>query len=319
MVYYYGKHSAKMFLRGKPMKFGYKIWCLTSSNGFLYNFSPYCGKTDNKQEPLGARVINELTSMIPESEYPNYKLFFDDFFTSVDTLITLGKSKIKAAGTITEIRTNACPLIDSKRMAKGRNEDSMTTYLTKRMKFCSTKRYSRAKKKEISVTLPHIIEEYNAHMGGIYLLDKQISLYRTRIRSKKWWWPLFTQMIYICVVNTWRAYQIANSNEKLLLLDVRQRIVMFFLSKKKGSVPKQRRPQGTTRADSKLMGGWVSTDVRLDPGNHFFVPSKTQKRCAYCKEKTTKICDRCNVGVHDKCFASFHTEYTFHNIKIFFI
>ncbi|XP_047110581.1 piggyBac transposable element-derived protein 2-like [Schistocerca piceifrons] len=135
MVHYYGKHSAKMFLRGKPMKFGYKIWCLTSSNGFLYNFSPYCGKTDNKQEPLGARVINELTSMIPESEYPNYKLFFDDFFTSVDTLITLGKSKMKAAGTITEIRTNACPLIDSKRMAKGRNEDSMTTYLTKRMKF----------------------------------------------------------------------------------------------------------------------------------------------------------------------------------------
>ncbi|XP_049942888.1 piggyBac transposable element-derived protein 2-like [Schistocerca serialis cubense] len=265
MVYYYRKHSAKMFLREKPIKVGYKIWCLTSSNGFLYNFSPYCGKTDNKQETLGARVINELTSMIPESEYPNCKLFFDNFFTSVDTLITLGKSKMKAAGTITEIRTNACPLIDSKRMFY-------------------KKIFTGKKKKEISVTLPHIIEEYNAHMGGIYLLDKQISLYRTRIRSKKWWWPLFTQMIYICVVNTWRAYQIANSNEKLLLLDVRQRIVMFFLSKKKGSVPKQRGPQG-----SKLMGGRVSTDVRLDPGNIFFVPSKTQKRCAYCKKKQQKF------------------------------
>ncbi|XP_049943276.1 piggyBac transposable element-derived protein 3-like [Schistocerca serialis cubense] len=43
MVRYYGKHSAKIFLRGKPIKFGYKIWCLTSSNGFLHNFSPYCG------------------------------------------------------------------------------------------------------------------------------------------------------------------------------------------------------------------------------------------------------------------------------------
>ncbi|XP_049963624.1 piggyBac transposable element-derived protein 2-like [Schistocerca serialis cubense] len=118
MVRYYGKHLAKMFLRGKPIKFGYKIWCLTSSNGFLYNFSPYCGKTDNKQEPLGARVINALTSMIPESEYPNYMLFFDNFFTSVDTLIMLGKSKMKATGTIREIRTNACPLIDSKRMGK---------------------------------------------------------------------------------------------------------------------------------------------------------------------------------------------------------
>ncbi|GFT68306.1 hypothetical protein TNCV_659221 [Trichonephila clavipes] len=26
------------------------------------------------------------------------------------------------------------------------------------------------------------------------------------------------------------------------------------------------------------MVGWVSTDKRLDPGNHFIVPTKTQKR-----------------------------------------
>ncbi|GFU71641.1 transposable element Tcb2 transposase [Trichonephila clavipes] len=29
----------------------------------------------------------------------------------------------------------------------------------------------------------------------------------------------------------------------------------------------------------KLMGGRVSTDVRLDPENHFIMPTKTQKRC----------------------------------------
>ena len=81
MVRYYGKHSAKMFLRGKPIKFGYKIWCLTSSNGFLYNFSPYCGKTEKKEGPLGARVINELIDVIPESEYPNHKLFLTTFLT----------------------------------------------------------------------------------------------------------------------------------------------------------------------------------------------------------------------------------------------
>ncbi|XP_049816661.1 piggyBac transposable element-derived protein 2-like [Schistocerca nitens] len=264
--------------------------------------------------------------MIPESEYPNYMLFFDNFFTSVDTLITLGKSKMKATGTIRETRTNACPLIDSKRMGKEKEQgfyDYMfdkenevlvlkwsdnkpvcvaTNYSTI-TPLSSTKRYSQAKKKEISVTMPHLTEEYNAHMGGVDLLDKEISLYRTRIRSKKWWCPLFTHMIDICVVNTWRAYQIANSNEKLSLLDVRQEIVKFYLSKKTVSEPKRRGPQG-----SKLMGGRVNTDLRLDPGNHFIVPSKTQKRCAYCKKKTTKICDRCNVGVHDKCFASFRTE-----------
>ncbi|XP_049808244.1 piggyBac transposable element-derived protein 2-like [Schistocerca nitens] len=89
MVRYYGKHSAKMFLT-----------------------------IDNKQEPLGARVINELTSMIPESEYLNYKLFFDNLFNSDDTQITLGTSKMNVTGTIREVRTNACPLIDLEKNGK---------------------------------------------------------------------------------------------------------------------------------------------------------------------------------------------------------
>ena len=33
MIKYYEMHSAKMFMRGKPIKFGYKFWCLRSSNG----------------------------------------------------------------------------------------------------------------------------------------------------------------------------------------------------------------------------------------------------------------------------------------------
>ena len=43
MIRYYGMHPAKMFMRGKPIKFGYKFWCLCSSNGYLFNFDPYFG------------------------------------------------------------------------------------------------------------------------------------------------------------------------------------------------------------------------------------------------------------------------------------
>ncbi|GFR21388.1 hypothetical protein TNCT_226901 [Trichonephila clavata] len=77
-------------------------------------------------------------------------------------------------------------------------------------------------------------------------------------KSKKWWWPLFTQMIYICVINTWRAYHIANPNEKLSLSDVRREIVLLYPSKKTGSTSKRRGPQG-----NKLMGRRVSSGVRL--------------------------------------------------------
>ncbi|XP_046806455.1 piggyBac transposable element-derived protein 3-like [Lucilia cuprina] len=33
MVPYFGRHSCKMFIRGKPIRFGYKFWCLCSSSG----------------------------------------------------------------------------------------------------------------------------------------------------------------------------------------------------------------------------------------------------------------------------------------------
>jgi len=46
MVPCYGHHSAKMFIRGKPIRFGYKIWMLCSSDGYPYQAVIYCGKSD---------------------------------------------------------------------------------------------------------------------------------------------------------------------------------------------------------------------------------------------------------------------------------
>ncbi|KAB0803706.1 hypothetical protein PPYR_00676 [Photinus pyralis] len=38
MVKYYGRHSRKQFIRGKPIRFGYKVWCLNAANSYLVNF-----------------------------------------------------------------------------------------------------------------------------------------------------------------------------------------------------------------------------------------------------------------------------------------
>ena len=37
MVPYYGCHSCKMFIRGKPIGFRYKIWCFCGENGYPYH------------------------------------------------------------------------------------------------------------------------------------------------------------------------------------------------------------------------------------------------------------------------------------------
>ncbi|GFR32420.1 hypothetical protein TNCT_488291 [Trichonephila clavata] len=115
-------------------------------------------------------------------------------------------------------------------------------------------------------------------------------------------------MIDVHVVNTWTAYHLMVCSPdlpdgKLSLLDVRRRKVLFYLSKKRGSKLKRRGPQGNI-----LMGGRVRLDVRLDPGSHSIVPTKTQKRCTYCKKTRRK----CVIGVMlvsmiRECFVSSHT------------
>ena len=59
MIPYFGRHSAKMFIRGKLICFDFKIWCLCGSNDYSYNKKIYRGKAKKLQDqPLGSRVIN---------------------------------------------------------------------------------------------------------------------------------------------------------------------------------------------------------------------------------------------------------------------
>jgi len=41
---YYGRHFAKQYIRGKPVRFGFKNWAICSSSGYMYGFDIYTGK-----------------------------------------------------------------------------------------------------------------------------------------------------------------------------------------------------------------------------------------------------------------------------------
>lgn len=44
MIEYFGRHVCKQFIRRKPIRFGYKIWSLASSSGFVHQMEPYAGR-----------------------------------------------------------------------------------------------------------------------------------------------------------------------------------------------------------------------------------------------------------------------------------
>lgn len=38
---YYGRHHMKQFIRGTPIRFGFKFWCLNMPNGYCVHFKLY--------------------------------------------------------------------------------------------------------------------------------------------------------------------------------------------------------------------------------------------------------------------------------------
>ena len=57
---YYGYHSMKQFIRGKPIRYGFKFWCLTSPKGYMVKFHPYTGSNKTLGKSLGESVTENL-------------------------------------------------------------------------------------------------------------------------------------------------------------------------------------------------------------------------------------------------------------------
>ena len=71
IIPYYGKHGTKQFIRGKPIRFGFKLWCITSSEGYLFHAEPYCGvDTDlpDTDQPLHLTIFY-LTPIVRWAEW----------------------------------------------------------------------------------------------------------------------------------------------------------------------------------------------------------------------------------------------------------
>ena len=90
-----------MFIRGKPIRFGYKIWTLCGSDGYPYHLSIYAGKSQDTSKPLGSRVANAMVHIENNSTLSKH-LFYFYFFTSYQLLADLSTRDVKAVGTVRE-------------------------------------------------------------------------------------------------------------------------------------------------------------------------------------------------------------------------
>lgn len=168
-----------------------------------------------------------LASNVPQNK--NYKLFFDNWFTSISLIIALKEKGILAAGTIRSNRMKHCSLMNEKElMKKGRGSydfkfegtynlivcrwyDNKTVQLVSNYiaedPVSECKRCCRKQKKYINIPKPAIVECYNKHMGGVDLADMLSELYKINHRSKKWYMRIVYWCLSTSVVNSWLLYR----------------------------------------------------------------------------------------------------------------
>ena len=80
----------------------------------------------------------------------------------------------------------------------------------------------------LDVPQPHLISTYNKGLGGVDLLDRLSASYRPSIRGKKWYWPLFTNVLNVSLVSAWRAHCHA-TNHNLSHLEFLRNVTLALL------------------------------------------------------------------------------------------
>ncbi|XP_032254838.1 piggyBac transposable element-derived protein 1-like isoform X2 [Phoca vitulina] len=258
--YYFDKtmcecFDSDQFLNGKPIRIGYKIWCGTTTQGYLVWFEPYQEELTVMVDKdldlgLGGNLVMHFADVLLErGQYP-YHLCFDSFFTSVKLVSALKKKGVRATGTIRENRTEKCPLMNAehmRKMKKGyfdfRVEENEEIILCRWhgddiISLCSnavgiepaSELSCSADEEDIhQIAQPSIVKLYDECREGVAKMDQIISKYRVRIRSKKWYSILVSYIIDVAMNNAWQLHRACNPGTSLDLLDFRRYVAHFYL------------------------------------------------------------------------------------------
>ncbi|KAK1882966.1 PiggyBac transposable element-derived protein 2 [Dissostichus eleginoides] len=120
IVPFKGRSGLKQYNPKKTKHWGYKIYVLSDSNGIAYNFQVHTGPMSpmDGMPDIGAsgNIVLRLASIIPGNQ--SHKLFFDNWFTSVDLQTILQKRKIHCVGTVRQNRLAGGSFSDDKVMKK---------------------------------------------------------------------------------------------------------------------------------------------------------------------------------------------------------
>lgn len=319
MVPYFGRHGCKQFIKSKPIRFGYKLWSLASSSGYMYHMEPYAGSHTLLPETGLGQGPSVVLGLAEQAEVPQgCKFVHDNLFTSLSLLDEMTKRGYGSYGTLRENRLHDVPFTASKKFMKlprgtseiltqgekllvrwkDNNVVTVSTNMEKNYSDNMVKRWNKEKRAFDYIKQPNCISRYNEHMGGVDLHNLQVSRYQITIRSKKWWWPIFAWTLNSALVNSHVFYRdVVGGTIDLLTFS---RIVAQSLMQRFGTKP-------LNHGRRSLMASTVENKARFDRDSHWPINTMNRfQRCRHCAKRTTYACEKCKAPLHIECFKIYH-------------
>lgn len=215
-----GRLSWKQYIPSKRKRFGIKLFALCESiSGYIYNFIIYTGKTTTysekySEEPITARIVLSLADSLLGK---GYRLFLDNYYTSVNLTDKLVKGRTDCIGTM-RINRKGVPTDLKKKLKKG---ETIARYWKKIMiqKWKDKKDvlmistiHDETMETVITKTgelqKPSCIVEYNSKMGGVDLADNYLHFYgMCGNRVKKYYMKIFFHFLSVTTLNSYQLYK----------------------------------------------------------------------------------------------------------------
>jgi len=337
--------SFKQYIRNKPTKWGFKLWCLcNASNGYTVNFSIYRGKTGEIISGNGLSydvVVRLMDNYLDQG----YNLFVDNFYTSPTLASDLFARKTHLTGTLDRSRKNTPPEVDDcfdklsqKSTTRGEGlyvRDGCIVYSvwkdTKCISVLSTRypgysentvkrnsKDSEGRHEKRDVPIPSPVYHYNKYMGGVDKSDQLIHYYNVLRSSKKYWKTLFFHFIDIAVVNSYIIHQHKVSNP-VSHYEFRENLVRLMSGV---PAPLPAEEPAMTESHSSVQEHCRSAAMRRNlivdlcmVSEHYPITMSKRSHCVYCKltgsvdHYSSRQCAECKVAlctIDRDCFTKWH-------------
>jgi len=304
-----GRSILKQYLPAKPHEWGFRVWKMCDSSGYLFNFDVYQGKQEarhNYDDPtIGEKVVQHLLQCIEEKRLQTpIHLFMGNFFTSLRMLADLKRSNIYVTGNIRETRVGMPrEKIDAtKKMSQGsassflmdKTEVLLTTWMDTKLVIVATTAFGTGQSslsrwngsEHEQRPCPQSVKSYIEKMGFVDHHNQQLELINMHRKCYKWWHSLFFYFISLVVANAWTIHRKSTTSKPLSLRRFTRAIYQ------------------------NLLKVCLQSTVDHDAPVHAPFSTEHKGHCEQCPShgRTAIQCSHCQVYLHRKCFELYHAS-----------